>query len=436
MSDNVLPTGAPTDVTSRPEGAAPRAIDSSPPRGSRVHAIDGLRAFAALWVLGFHMRAFSGGSVWPGIDFLLRSGSTGVSLFLVLSGLCLYLPYAGGRQGRFEAATFYRRRARRLLPAYYATLVAVLAMYLLGGGQMGLPQLTGSQYATQAVTHVTLTHQLFPETFYGLNGAFWSLGLEWELYLTLPLLVLAAVRFGLGRTVAAVFVVTAGYRLALFAATQVGWLEPGGAWADVVLANFFLGRWSEFALGMVAAEWYRTRGARVGWPLVAAAVASAALALAFPDNPLNHMLYGVVFFTVVCAALAGDNLLARAFSWRPLVAIGVMSYSLYLVHQPMTEILGHVLGAGQGADPREVFLRMLLLVPVILGVALVLFAAVERRSLTAQPGPPAPLRDLLLPADSQAHRVERASAGAPAHVAPALSAPTGLGAPSPAREPA
>jgi peptidoglycan/LPS O-acetylase OafA/YrhL len=367
------------------------------PASSRVHGIDGLRAAAALWVVLFHMRAFSGGEIWPGLDFIARSGSTGVSLFLVLSGLCLYLPFAGGRSSRFHTDDFFRRRIRRLLPAYYASLVFLILAHMVADGRWGLPAYTGPQMAAQAVTHATFTHQLFPATFYGLNGAYWSLGLEWELYLTLPLLVVAAVRFGLGRTVAVVFVVTATYRLGLFAATESGLLDPQGHWATVVLPNFFLGRWSEFALGMVAAEWYRTRGARVGWRLVTAAVLSALLALALPDNPLNHMLYGVTFFTLVSVVLAGDNVVARLFSWRPLVAIGVMSYSLYLVHQPVLEILGSALGADEGADPKRVFLTMLALFPLILAAALALFAAVERRSLTPAGTPSAPLRDLLLP---------------------------------------
>lgn len=364
---------------------------------SRVNGIDGLRAVAAVWVVLFHMSAFSGGPLWPGADFILRSGSTGVSLFLVLSGLCLYLPFAGGRESRFRADDFFRRRIRRLLPAYYASLVVVTAAHLMVDGRLGLVDHSGLQMGGQVVAHVTLTHQFFPFTFFGLNGAYWSLGLEWELYLTLPLLVAAAVRFGLTRTVAAVFAATAAFRLGIFAATEAGLLDPRGGWATVVLPNFFLGRWSEFALGMVAAQSHRTRGTRVGWRLITVALASAGLALALPDNPLNHMLYGVFYFTLVCLVLAGDNVVARVFSWRPLVAVGVMSYSLYLVHQPMVEILGAAMGAGRGADPRHVFLVMLALSPVILAAAFALFVAVERRSLTPPGARPVPLRALLMP---------------------------------------
>ena len=97
--------------------------------------MDGLRAFAALWVVSFHMRAFSGGRLPRGLDTFVRSGSTGVSLFLVLSGFCLYVPYSGGRSDRFKAKSFLKRRWWRLVPAYYASLaLVVVAIAITAGG--------------------------------------------------------------------------------------------------------------------------------------------------------------------------------------------------------------------------------------------------------------------------------------------------------------
>ncbi|MGB7964369.1 MAG: acyltransferase [Propionicimonas sp.] len=381
--------------------------------------IDGLRAVAALWVVLFHMRAATGAVLWPGVDLVVRSGSTGVSLFLVLSGLCLYLPYAGGRSDRFRGSEFFRKRVRRLLPTYYVSLAIVLAAYIVSNGRLGFPSLSSSEVAAQSITHVTMTHQLFPETFYGLNGGYWSLGLEWELYLTLPLLIILAVRFGLGRTVAGVFAVTAVYRLGLFAAVQAGLLDPHGMWATVVLPNQFLGRWSEFALGMVAAELFRTRRVRVGWPLALTAVTCALVALSFPDNPLNHMLYGILFFTLVSLVLAGDNPVAKVFSWRPLVAIGVMSYSLYLVHQPLLVVLSHLAGLDPTADPGFAFMILLLLSPVILLAALALFAGVERHSMVPPGAPSVPARHLLFPP------LTKPAATAPTDSAPAEAEPAG-----------
>jgi peptidoglycan/LPS O-acetylase OafA/YrhL len=69
-------------------------------------------------------------------------------------------------------------------------------------------------------------------------------------------------------------------------------------------------------------------------------------------------------------------------SWRPLVVIGVMSYSLYLVHQPLVEMGGTLLGAGRVA-PSTVFLELLILSPLLLVAAWLLFMAVERQTVDA-----------------------------------------------------
>src|SRR5947209_1513085 len=173
---------------------------------SRLPGVDGLRALAALWVVAFHIEAFSHARFAhiPGLNLFLQSGSTGVSLFLVLSGFCLYVPFAGGRTDRFKTTDFLKRRCRRLMPAYYTSLAFVLILNLGGGLWLGFHALSPGMAVWEAVTHGALIHTLFPNTFYALNGAYWSLGLEWQLYLTLPILILGIRKFGIKPTVLAV----------------------------------------------------------------------------------------------------------------------------------------------------------------------------------------------------------------------------------------
>jgi peptidoglycan/LPS O-acetylase OafA/YrhL len=232
------------------------------------------------------------------------------------------------------------------------------------------------------LTHLTLTHQLFPGTFYGLNGAYWSLGLEWELYLTLPLIIVAVRRFGAGRTVAALVVANAVYRVGLAIAIAHGLAAKDGAMATAVLPNLFIGRWGEFALGVLAAELYATgRAAAWGHRLQWVALAVVPVAFVANDNPLSHLLFGLVFFTAVCMVAGACRPAVSIASWTPLVVIGVMSYSLYLVHQPLVEMGGALLGAGRGVPPSTVFVELLILSPLLLVAAWLLFMAVERRTV-------------------------------------------------------
>jgi peptidoglycan/LPS O-acetylase OafA/YrhL len=353
---------------------------------SRLAGVDGLRAAAAFWVVLFHIRVFSGVHLpFQPLDFFVRSGSTGVSLFLVLSGFCLYLPFAAGKQGRFKTGSFFVRRARRLLPAYYCSLGLALALNIIGGGNLGFGPLSLKDVTVQLATHLTMVHTLFTWSFYALNGAYWSLGLEWQLYIALPLLIVGAVKFGLWRTLVAAALVNVVYRLALAVAGARGWVPPG-ILQSVVLPNLLPGRWAEFVFGMAIAELY-ARGsleklppiARYAWvPMTAVAVAAVGL-------PLSHLLFGTVFSLLLVAVLAEKGVVSRVFAWKPLVAVGIMSYSLYLVHQPLVQAMAFVLRHDFGLSPTRSFVALIALLPVIFAVAWALFVLVERYTLTSRP---------------------------------------------------
>ena len=353
---------------------------------SRLAGVDGLRAVAALWVVLFHVRVFSGAHLpFQPLDFFVRSGSTGVSLFLVLSGFCLYMPFAGGRSGRFTTWSFFVRRARRLLPAYYCSLVLALGLNLVGGANLGFRPMSAGDVAWQLGTHITMLHTLFPSTFYALNGAYWSLGLEWQLYLALPLLIVGMRRFGLLPTLGAAVALNIVYRVLLAMAGSHAWV-PAGILQTVVLPNLLPGRWAEFVFGMVVAELY-TRGmldrlprlARYAWlPMTAIGVIVVGL-------PLAHLAFGAVFSLLLIGVLAERSLISRVFAWRPLVALGIMSYSLYLVHQPLVQALAHVLRHDLGLSSTQAFGGLILLLPVVLAVAWLLFVFVERFTLTSHP---------------------------------------------------
>ena len=381
VQTTTLPAGTP-DLT--PSVQIQAAQPSAP--SSRLAGVDGLRAAAALWVVLFHIRVFSGAHLpFQPLDFFVRSGSTGVSLFLVLSGFCLYLPFAAGRSGRFKTWSFFVRRARRLLPAYYCSLGFALALNLIGGGNLGFGPMSVSDVAWQLGTHVTMVHTLFPSTFYALNGAYWSLGLEWQLYLALPLLIVGMRRFGLVPTLAAAVIVNVVYRVVLAMAGAHSWV-PTGILQSVVLPNLLPGRWAEFVFGMVVAELYAggvldrlPRLARYAWvPMTAVAVVAVGL-------PLAHLAFGAVFALLLIGVLAEKSLISRIFAWRPLVALGIMSYSLYLVHQPLVQAMAFVLRHDFGLSSTRAFGALILLLPVIVAVAWVLFVLVERYTLTSRP---------------------------------------------------
>lgn len=371
--------------SSNPVTGSRRGLESG--AENRLVAVDGLRAFAAVWVVLFHVHLVSGasfGSV-PLLDLFWSSGWTGVSLFLVVSGFCLYLPYAGGRQGRFAAGEFLKRRAWRLLPAYYASLAVVIPLHILVARSLGgASGLTISATLWHGALHAAMLHLFVPDAFYSLNGVYWSLALEWEWYAALPLAVLAAARWGVFRTAVAAIAINLVYSGLLLVAQYLNWLPNTGLLTGAVLPNQLYGRLAEFALGIVAAELYVS--GRLGWahrvrhlaPLLFPAVLIAC------KLPLSSVSFGAVFFVLLCIVLSGDGYVARAFGARPVVALGLMSYSIYLVHHPMLQVLGGLSRKFLHVPPTTEFFVLLAAVPFILLAAWVFFLVAERPTLSSR----------------------------------------------------
>ena len=101
-------------------------------RTVRLGELEGVRALAALWVFGFHVWQFGGSPEWTvewagktwDVFWFLKQGPSGVDLFMVLSGLCLFWPVVSSSESGvdWDWRLYFRRRAYRILPAYYAAI--------------------------------------------------------------------------------------------------------------------------------------------------------------------------------------------------------------------------------------------------------------------------------------------------------------------------
>ncbi|MGH9021694.1 MAG: acyltransferase family protein, partial [Acidimicrobiia bacterium] len=205
-------------------------------RPDRSRLLDSLRGVAVAAVVVYH--AFSlatpegqsgGESPWA----FLAAGSLGVDLFFVLSGLLLLTSWEATRRrhpGLGAAfADFVRRRALRILPAYWlslAVLVPLLAPEILASpGRLGL-LLTVQQYLDPAL----------PKT---VNVVYWSLTTEVHFYLLLPALAFALRRLGSGRFLLACLATSVAWQVMVAPTLPAGWV---------------FGRLDQFAAGMVAAR--------------------------------------------------------------------------------------------------------------------------------------------------------------------------------------
>jgi peptidoglycan/LPS O-acetylase OafA/YrhL len=344
--------------------------------GRKLACVDSLRGLAIVGVILFHLRGGDGTPYHPAIAALLapfRFGYTGVHLFLVLSGFCLtHSLIRRERSGRpMGLRSYLAARWWRIAPPYYAAIALYLAIpvaYVLVGHPSPLTRLLSVR---QVATHVLFIHGWWADTFGAINVPFWTLSLEFQFYLTLPLLFALAGRLGCVPVVAAV------------AATSVAWraliLAAGPRWGHLI-GGAFPGRWTEFALGMGVAFWYnRPRGAasvRASWPwLAATAMGLLAAAMAMtayrPVEPAVDYIFGAGFAALLAATLEAaerGGRPAEVVEFAPLVGVGLVSYSLYLSHSLFME---RTIQLYRRAIPRPTLVSDAAMVAAVLGAVAV-----------------------------------------------------------------
>ncbi len=323
----------------------------------RLRAIDGLRGLAILMVTGFHLaRLAPHGFVVGPVDlrpWLMYGENAGPMLFFCLSGFCLYLPIA--QNGWPGWRQFYSRRFARLLPPYYAALAVWLPLWGIYSPEHW------HNWPVYLLTHATFTHTLSMATFYTINGVLWFMGPLVALYLLMPLLVRGM------RSPA----LMAGGAVALSAVVVV--LSPLGHTISRALPAAL----PAFVLGMVAAAVFQRVPAPSRWALVAAWLYGGAQLVLHPYLALPPLLW-VMGWPALALAVAWSP--RCPLGWRPAVAVGAISYSLYLHNYLMYRLPGwfypHV--------PRYSPLGWALTLSLLFAAAALWWAIVEQRGRPLQ----------------------------------------------------
>ena len=313
-------------------------------------------------------------------------GRFAVVVFIVLSGFSLALSPA--RRGwRLDGISrFARRRALRILPAYYAALAFSLAVAWL----VVPPPGEGLPGAKSVVVNGLLVQNLVgaPTP----DRSFWSIAIEAQLYFAFPLLLLMVRRWGAAVMVATVTLVVAA----------VGILSPHVPGMDVFVIQSPPDLAALFAVGVVSAGIVSASAGRRSWPWAWLALGAAAPVLAMIGWrgsvwTLDHLLWVDLALgpAVACLLVALANgrpaPLVRLLEARPIRALGASSYSLYLTHGPIVIVVYEKIVAGRWHHGVAAFVVSLALVlPLTIVFARVFAAAFEtpfrRRRGRASPG--------------------------------------------------
>jgi peptidoglycan/LPS O-acetylase OafA/YrhL len=342
----------------------------------RLAALDGIRGLAVAAVVVNHARpsALAGG--WLGVD-----------VFFVLSGFLItsLLLREHAASGRIDLGHFYSRRARRLLPALFVLLAAVVAVARVAPDTAGFDTVRGDGLA--ALAYVANWHFIAAGTSY--FGAFapsplrhlWSLAIEEQFYLVWPVLLILLLRRGRARTVTLV----AG-SLAIASAIAMALRFDGGT--GISRAYFGTDTHAHGLLVGCACAALLASGWRVRVPRVVAVIAAIGVAAAMfelqgtASFAYRGAIFGVAILTaIVVAAVASGHAgpLAWVLERRPLVGLGRISYGVYLWHWPVLLVLTasrmHVTGWPLVGEQ----------VAVTLGLSLLSYALLERPVLRGWP---------------------------------------------------
>lgn len=353
-----------------------RPADTS---AGHVSYLDGVRAVAATFVV-LHHSYLSAYPSWPrnggpaALAWLLY-GHLAVALFIIVSGVSLTL--APVRNGLRLSSTrvYLRRRAWRIIPAYWAAIVVSVAVAVLIDNPVS---------GRSVLVHALLVQDVFANR--PINGAFWSIAVEWQIYFLFPLVLLALRRTRIVPVVAAAL--AAGVVAHLLGVTVV----PLAVLDHVSPAFFGL-----FVLGVACVV--ATGGGSAGhaWPRsltwVALPVAAAAalvllVVLGVPRYAANlfwvDIVVGGVFALALGSMLAGGlPRLRRLLSRRIFVFPGSFSYSIYLVHAPLIALLVHFIAKPLGLHRGRLLLFLMTVgLPVIFAASYAFYRTAERPFLT------------------------------------------------------
>jgi peptidoglycan/LPS O-acetylase OafA/YrhL len=324
---------------------------------ARFPLVDGVRAIAALTIFGFHLFFHLGLLSTDLLSRYLGNLNVGVPIFFVVSGFLIYRPFVAKRfaeQPAPEVEPYAIRRGFRIVPAYWVALVIVTLI-------LGLEATVFTP--SGIVTYFGFLQVYDIGTVVGGIGQAWTLCIEVTFYIALPIWAFFARRMlprggrrqmisGELWALAALFSASFLWQLVISPRFLPG--DQGYLIAQISLPAFA----DQFALGMAMAvvsvavhsgskkpralrlvegkPWIWVVAALALYALLGLKIGAVGLGASWADAGLfRHVIKGLIGACVLAPAVFGGALGGRvraALGWRPLMLLGLVSYSFYLYH--------------------------------------------------------------------------------------------------------
>ena len=326
-----------------------------------------LRGLAVVFVVLFHLEIAG-----------ISSGFLGVDVFFVVSGFLMAILYKSG-----ETKKFFERRAKRLIPAYFATVVFTLiaSLFIVMPSEMG-QVITQSIYSLFFANNIGFWMQNSYFSKSDLNPLLhlWSLGVEIQFYLIVPLLVwffrkskILLPMTILGTFIACIFIVGISPKTSFF-------MMPLRIW--------------EFLIGFASAYYLTANGSVKYKNLNLIGLIGLLILVAIPfmnvdGQSLNRMLghpsiyaLGVCIATVLIIAFGLPDLISNSILGKTFAKIGDYSYSIYLVHFPIIVLYLYKPFSGTQLYPESNLDKAILLVLITI-ISVVMHKLIEKKRINS-----------------------------------------------------
>lgn len=347
-----------------------------------ITRLDHLRFFAALLVILVHMKgninllpedtgllgAFS--SLSGFIKNWIFNGSAGVSLFLVLTGFLFCLISDLGHK-KIKYSGFIYNRILRIFPMMVLLVFVVITASRQTSTPMDIFRILTLQLNT-GHEYTGWGHQFYP------SGPIWTIGVEFQFYLLFPFLALFLSRFGVKYLLGLILlIVLIKFNLVV--------LKGGAIYSN--LYHSIIGRLDQFLIGMLFAIIYKTRLVQsiknnnvISLLLLILSLLILSLSFgkrSFLSFTIEAICWGGVIISYLSMSLFNskilDNVLAR---------LGELSFSIYLLHLPIIEMLDEILDRIFSYSPPttliDLFIAFIWKVPIVIMVAFLTFNVVEK----------------------------------------------------------
>lgn len=314
--------------------------------------IDGLRALAVVSVILFHFN-----------PSLLPGGFAGVDIFFVISGYLITTNILKGVEaGSFSLLEFYRRRALRILPnLFFVVFVTLLAAHFIFQPKDYLELAYSALASILSVANIYFTY--FLDTSYFAPGTdqqpllhIWSLGVEEQFYLFWPLILLLAYGFIKNKKLIGVLAVLLCCASFIYAEAMI---KSNPMFAYYMLptraGELLIGGLLAFYLHQASPSFFQTRwlstkflpwcSATIGLALIAYSLWFIDESKSFPGiNALPSTLGAALIILAGSTGKVESNFVSRSLSAKPVVFVGLLSYSLYLWHWPLMAFYRYMYG--------------------------------------------------------------------------------------------